>query len=91
MRLIDADALLAEYDRVHVGAPGGARKLIEDAPTIDAAPVRHGRWGVAEIVGYDGYHAVYAYPCNKCCEYTREHKPRFCPNCGAKMDGGAEC
>ena len=36
MRLIDADALLAEYDRVHVGPPGGARKLIEDAPTIEA-------------------------------------------------------
>ena len=34
-RLIDADALLAEYDRVHVGPPGGARKLIEDAPTIE--------------------------------------------------------
>lgn len=34
MRLIDADALLAEYDRVHVGPPGGARKLIEDAPEV---------------------------------------------------------
>lgn len=34
MRLIDADELLAEYDRVHVGEPGGARKLIEGAPTI---------------------------------------------------------
>ena len=35
MRLIDADALLKEYDLVHVGPPGGARKLIEDAPTVD--------------------------------------------------------
>lgn len=35
MRLIDADALIAEYDRVHVGAPGGARKLMVDAPTIE--------------------------------------------------------
>ena len=34
MRLIDADALLAEYDRQHEGEPGKARKLIEDAPTI---------------------------------------------------------
>lgn len=39
MRLIDADALLARYDRIHVGAPGAARKMIEDAPTIDAVPV----------------------------------------------------
>ena len=34
MRLIDGDALIAEYDRIHVGPPGKARKLIEDAPTI---------------------------------------------------------
>ena len=39
MRLIDADALIAEYDRVHIGAPGGARELMVQAPTIDAVPV----------------------------------------------------
>ena len=38
-RLIDADALIAEYDRVHIGEPGKARKLMEDAPTIDAVEV----------------------------------------------------
>ena len=35
-RPIDADALLAEYDRQHEGESGKAQKLIEDAPTIDA-------------------------------------------------------
>ena len=39
MRLIDADALLAEYDRQHNGEPGKARKLIEDAPNVDAVEV----------------------------------------------------
>ena len=38
-RLIDANALIEEYDRVHVGEPGKARKLIEDAPTVDAVEV----------------------------------------------------
>lgn len=33
-RLIDADFLLAEYDKIHVGKPGGARLLIANAPTI---------------------------------------------------------
>ena len=37
--LISRTALLAEYDKHHVGPPGGARKLIEAAPTIDAVPV----------------------------------------------------
>jgi hypothetical protein len=32
--LISRKALLAEYDRVHVGPPGGARKLMEDAPAV---------------------------------------------------------
>ena len=35
MRLIDADALLAAYDSQHEGPPGKARKLIEEAPTVD--------------------------------------------------------
>ena len=39
MRLTDADDLLAEYDRQHEGEPGKARKLIEDAPTVDAVPL----------------------------------------------------
>ena len=38
-RLIDADDMLAEYDRQHEGEPGKARKLIEDAPTVAAVPV----------------------------------------------------
>lgn len=36
---IERDALIAEYDRVHVGAPGGARKLMEDAPAADVVEV----------------------------------------------------
>ena len=38
-RLIDANALIAEYDRVHIGEPGKARKLMADAPTVDAVEV----------------------------------------------------
>ena len=32
--LIDRQALLEEYDRLHVGEPGRARKMIEDAPSV---------------------------------------------------------
>lgn len=51
MRLIDADALLAEYDRQHEGEPGKARKLIEDAPTIDR-PTRSQFKRMAVQLGY---------------------------------------
>ena len=49
MRLIDADALCAELQK-EFGSPEGHGKLmrinyiITHAPTIDAAPVRHGKW-----------------------------------------------
>lgn len=38
-RLIDANALIAEYDRVHIGEPGKARKLMEEAPTVEAVEI----------------------------------------------------
>ena len=38
-RLIDANALIAEYDRVHIGEPGKARKLMENAPTVEAVEI----------------------------------------------------
>ena len=52
MRLIDDDALLAEYDRQHEGEPGKARKLIEDAPTIDR-PTRSQFKRMAVQLGYE--------------------------------------
>ena len=36
---IEREALLAAYDKAHVGPAGGARKLIEEAPAADVAPV----------------------------------------------------
>lgn len=48
MSLINREDLIAEYDRVHVGPPGGARKLMEDAPSVEAIPIewieKHLEW-----------------------------------------------
>lgn len=38
--LISRQALLEEYDRLHVGEPGRARKLIEDAPSVQPEIIR---------------------------------------------------
>lgn len=58
------------------------------APTIDAVPVVHGRW-VQEDED--------AWRCTCCGAFwtfidggPEENDARFCPVCGAKMDGGAE-
>lgn len=37
--LISRKALLEAYDKAHQGPPGGARKLIEEAPGVDAIEV----------------------------------------------------
>ena len=66
---------------------------IEDAPVVDAAPVVHGRWVAMHYEGgiLDGAN------CERCsnCEWDRffdepEIKSvfRYCPKCGALMDGG---
>ena len=36
---IDREKLIAEYDRVHEGPPGGARKLMVEAPAVDVVEV----------------------------------------------------
>ena len=88
MRLIDADALLAEYDRVHEGPPGGARKLIENALTIEPERTK-GKW-IEEDDGWDGVF----WRCSECNEpfYLVDGTPvdneyHYCPNCGADMRG----
>ena len=57
---------------------------VQAAPTVDAEPVHHASWGNCRMV-----HGVPMVPCTRC-----NHPSRFvysyCPNCGAKMDGGAE-
>ena len=55
---------------------------ISSLPAADVAPVRHGEW--QEINGI--------FRCSLC-EYSFEHEGyqhffNYCPNCGAKMDGG---
>ena len=46
----------------------------------DVAPVVHGRW----VFGGDG--CVICSKCNE--EESNDNHRNFCPNCGAKMDGG---
>ena len=63
-------------------------------PLYDVEPVRHGRWEksyLEEYCGTDENHkAVFRnIPCVKCdkCGEKRRSEEKFCPNCGAKMDG----
>lgn len=68
-----------------------AADLVEAMQSADVEPVRHGHWQIT-----DAYpHNVYCSECHK--RYAQTHwavwedgsLPReYCPNCGARMDGG---
>ena len=69
------------------------RARIENAPTIEAEPVKHGRWIKEYQYLYGGEQWVNQY-CSFCEIHTRQRVRdglyKFCPNCGARMDGGAD-
>lgn len=88
-RLIDADALgICKAKRELFEKPeyadgwNSAIEIIENAKTIDAVPVVHGRW-IWNETGKPDWEQFYT--CSNCGdpEYWESH---FCPNCGAKMD-----
>lgn len=58
---------------------------IENLPEIEYEPVRHGRWnekGHCKCCGYDMGSRVD--------KWTNVYNLQFCPNCGARMDRGAD-
>lgn len=89
MRLIDADALSESIKR---GAGTDLQKFFADvcvatAPTVDAAPIVHGRWEngnpICPVCGEDKFKDLDA-------DIWCDWQPDFCPHCGAKMGGGAD-
>lgn len=95
MKLIDRDALkekiYKDFDRCNSIYEFTVCILlrIEAAPIIEADPVRHGRWID------NGDYAI----CTECSGRSATQydgvepialMTRYCPHCGAKMDGGAE-
>lgn len=67
--LISRKALIAEYDRVHVGPPGGARKLMEDAPTVKPKDLIYGSGILVENSDPDVIRVV---RCKNCAWWQRE-------------------
>ncbi|MDE6501266.1 MAG: hypothetical protein K2L10_04215 [Ruminococcus sp.] len=111
IRLIDADEILlndeSEYTKtmlevdntvktIITAVHNNIQTLIQEAPTIDAVPVKHGKWKYKNDEDFD-----YVPCCSICGEpdalsrndynyrggKIRDNNSNYCPNCGAKMDG----
>ena len=89
MRPIDADALLEKMQRT--SRYFSVVYDVDAMPTLDVAPVVHGRWVLLDECYNEG---VYCSACHKKvykkCYANQKIKSKFCPHCGANMDGGAE-
>lgn len=73
--------ILGEYPEPHY--PGWYADIIKDMPVLDISPVVHSMWGIS----CDGY---YQY-CKNCKTQPKNGElTKFCPNCGAKMDGAED-
>lgn len=103
MRLIDSVALIKEMYHKSFEVSDGRNvwksglwiryqifeEAIRNAPIIDAVPVRHGKWKQWDSYGFED-----TYKCTACGEsfVLIEGTPitngyKYCPNCGARMDG----
>ena len=64
-----------------------AMEIVSSPPAADVAPVVHGRWGTGRFNLETGN---YEEQCTRCRNFSKEYGKPYCPNCGAKMDGGEE-
>lgn len=96
-RLIDADALREswfDWNPYEIIEANTVLESIDQTPTVDAVPVVHGRWKRSED-DYCGVNIIKCSICRKewcfeCGDDVFDLNYHYCPNCGAKMDGGAD-
>ena len=84
---IEREKLLRDINHYHL-SDGKFQHWVEVQQAADVAPVRHGRW-------IDAYPDIEPNPmfmygiCSECgFEQGISKYLNYCPNCGAKMDGG---
>ena len=91
---IERDAVLNQFEDTSSGIPEKwALRRIEEIPTADVVPVRHGRWIKDGETGEPICSVCYSgKPTRAVCSSVIEHKLknyeiRYCYYCGARMDG----
>lgn len=84
---IECDAVIEVLPRRAFKTRQDIRDFLDNIPTADVAPVVHGHWIKRGGSWYCSY-------CDKgyriTCGSVAANNHRFCPNCGAVMDGGVD-
>lgn len=86
MRLIDVDELLDDLIFPTEQFKRAFTEMMNDCPTVEAEPTKHGRWKVLHgvLAGDDIYGDMGE--CSNCGLHLRNYEWNYCPNCGARMD-----
>lgn len=103
---IEREALITKFKKMDLGEQGLVERLFADGvyaviaafPAADVAPVLHGRW--INIKRFNDGERIIA-TCSYCKDRGDVRTIRtelglweldspYCPNCGAKMDGGTQ-
>lgn len=98
---IEREALITKFKKMELGEHGLVERLFADGvyaviaafPATDVAPVVHARWIHSRYEDCsEQFELVKCSQCNHeayaMAFYVRGGN--YCPNCGAKMDGGAD-
>lgn len=95
MRLIDANALTAEMQKLLTNndtlidewLSDRIVEEIEDAPTIEAEPIKHGRWLKTgqSFVFPEKFRNYFCSECGFELDKSIRTEYHYCPNCGALM------
>lgn len=91
--LISRNALLDAMSKNDELLSVDVRRIICESPIIDAEPVRHGQWETKEYTtedSFDNWIVIHHEEVCSECGKGQGERSKFCPNCGAKMDGEAE-
>lgn len=90
MRLIDADVLFEKFKDRPADTDDEkqfnqvVRYMIKRETTIDAEPIKHGKWISRHVFGEDPLE------CSECGNSLKISGFEYCPYCGAKMDMGEQ-
>ena len=83
---ISRQALLRDIEKYRL-SDGKFQHWVEVQPSVEAEPVRHGRW-IDETFKPTGL-VFHPYVCDQCGCHS-ESNFTYCPDCGARMDEVAQ-
>lgn len=91
-RFLVADVIDPKYKDAWESAIIKAMSIVEEAPTADVRPIRHGHWSDKMVavpqknkVGYHEDDYEFRFQCSECGKVL--NKTAYCGSCSAKMDG----